>query len=151
MLYAGPIIGGFLIMSVLTWRATFWFCVAFGGINIFTLFFLLPETFRDEKRWGSTSTTRHADDLESTTEETISVQEQNTGNEEKKSSVAEEATATVKTLNPIRPFLMLRYPHILLTALASGVAFGAMFTIETVIPILYQRHYGFTSWQIGLT
>ncbi|KAI8148527.1 major facilitator superfamily domain-containing protein [Fennellomyces sp. T-0311] len=148
----GPIIGGFLIMSVLTWRATFWFCVVFGGVNVLTLFFLLPETFRDEKRWETgalPTTTEQEDDSESTTAETVSVSGNDTSDHNEKPS-AQEPETKKKTLNPIRPFFMLRYPHILLASLVSGVSFGAMFTTETVIPILYQKHYGFNSWQIGL-
>ncbi|KAG0167536.1 hypothetical protein DFQ28_008838 [Apophysomyces sp. BC1034] len=46
----GPIVGGFVIMSDYSWRATFLFCVALAVFNIIFVFFSLPETYRvDEK------------------------------------------------------------------------------------------------------
>lgn len=49
----GPIIGGFLIMSELTWKATFWFCFAFGMAVFLYLFFLYPETYRDNAKFDA--------------------------------------------------------------------------------------------------
>ncbi|KAG0754395.1 hypothetical protein G6F57_013279 [Rhizopus arrhizus] len=56
-----------------------------------------------------------------------------------------------KSINPIAPFLLLRHPFILIASLASGIAFGSMFAVETIIPDLYETHYGFTSWKTGLS
>lgn len=36
-------------------------------------------------------------------------------------------------------------------ATGTGICFGTMFTIETIIPILYETTYGFESWQTGKT
>lgn len=47
----GPIIGGFLVMSSESWRATFWFCFAFGLFILCVIFFFLPETYRDNAKF----------------------------------------------------------------------------------------------------
>ncbi|KAI8148372.1 major facilitator superfamily domain-containing protein [Fennellomyces sp. T-0311] len=153
----GPIIGGFLIMSDLTWRATFWFCVAFGAVVVITTFFFMPETFRDDKRWdtGSLPTTAPSnDDSRSTSSETISIHASPNNVTDEKTLQQQEVVPTSqqpkKTLNPIRPFFLLRYPHIMLSSWVGGIAFGSMFAIETVMPTLLEVNYGFNSWQIGL-
>ncbi|KAG1149083.1 hypothetical protein G6F37_002929 [Rhizopus arrhizus] len=56
-----------------------------------------------------------------------------------------------KSINPIAPFLLLRHPFILIASLASGIAFGSMFAVETITPDLYEAHYGFNSWKTGLS
>ncbi|CEG66357.1 hypothetical protein RMATCC62417_02955 [Rhizopus microsporus] len=167
----GPIIGGFLIMSDLSWRATFWFCFALG-LFIFTLvFFVFPETYRDNAKFDQQLPTVHpnnksvsssastAETVEQPTESKVTVEEN------EPSKFATESTATVyqekpankdaavpkKSINPIAPFLLLRHPFVFLAAFASGVAFGTMFAIETITPDLYEVHYGFNSWQTGLS
>ncbi|RCH83713.1 hypothetical protein CU098_007768, partial [Rhizopus stolonifer] len=118
----GPIIGGFLIISDLTWRATFWFCFALAVMIFLILFFLLPETYRDDDQF----------DLNL--------------------SLANAKLAPIKRrINPIGPFLLLRHPFIFLSSFVSAIAFGCMFAVETIIPDLYEQHYGFNSWKTGLS
>lgn len=54
------------------------------------------------------------------------------------------------SFNPLRALLFLRYPFVMLTAISTGVSFGAMFEIETIMPDLFRDNYGLNSWQIGL-
>lgn len=54
-----------------------------------------------------------------------------------------------KHINPIRPFFMLRHPHVMLTSLVASVAFGSMFAVETVLPDLFESNYNFVAWQTG--
>lgn len=49
----GPILGGFLIMSPLGWRATFWFCFIFGIFIFIITFFFTPETYRDDAKFDA--------------------------------------------------------------------------------------------------
>lgn len=49
----GPILGGFLIMSPLGWRATFWFCFTFGLFIFIITFFFTPETYRDDAKFDA--------------------------------------------------------------------------------------------------
>ncbi|KAI8148439.1 major facilitator superfamily domain-containing protein [Fennellomyces sp. T-0311] len=151
----GPILGGFLIMSDLTWRATFWFCVAFGAFIVIILFFFLPETFRDDKRWDTDSlptATPSNDESKSTGSGTVSIHTPNATDEKalQPQEVISAPEQPRETLNPLRPFLLLRYPHIMLSSLVGGIAFGSMFAIETVMSTVLEMNYGFNSWQIGL-
>ncbi|KAI9492898.1 major facilitator superfamily domain-containing protein [Zychaea mexicana] len=156
----GPIIGGFLIMSAITWRATYWFCVAFGGVVVVITFFFMPETFRDDKKFdvGTLPTTAASheqqkqdggdNDEDSRSSQTISM---GTPDEKELQQTSQVQQEKKQTLNPIRPFLLLRFPHIFLSSLVGGIAFGSMFAIETVIPNLYESNYGLNAWQVGLS
>ncbi|KAI8148247.1 major facilitator superfamily domain-containing protein [Fennellomyces sp. T-0311] len=149
----GPIVGGFLIMSDLTWRATYWFCVAFGAVAVITTFFFMSETFRDDTRWdiGTLPTVAPSkDDTSSSRAETIASPRSSSSDgkpDEKQETLPEPKK---KKLNPIKPFLLLRYPHILLSSVIGGVAYGTMFSVASVLPTLFGTTYGFKAWQIGL-
>lgn len=165
----GPIIGGFLIMSALSWRATFWFCVAFALFIACNIFFLFPETYRDNAKWDmQLPTTKDEDNSSSITSRTLEDDNQpETENIPEKSQIdsieqingAVESnpttTATVqpqkRPSNPFAAFILLKHPFVLCAALVSGIAFGSMFAVETIIPDLYEAHYGFNSWQTGLS
>ncbi|CAO3667687.1 unnamed protein product [Rhizopus stolonifer] len=162
----GPIIGGFLIMSDLTWRATFWFCFSFA-IFIFSLvFFFFPETYRVNSKFdlklpivqpNNTSSTDVDTSVLSQSnkflgeEESISLESSVQKNKEEKISAETTNSQEKKGINPIAPFLLLRHPYIFIASLASGIAFGSMFAVETITPDLYEIHYGFTSWKTGLS
>lgn len=122
----GPIIGGFLIMSELTWKATFWFCFAFGMAVFLYLFFLYPETYRDNAKFDA------ADVGDAETIKNVPT-----------------TTATHPKINPIEPFFLLRHPFIAVASFILGIAFGCMFAVETIIPDLMEQHYGFNAWQTG--
>lgn len=165
----GPIIGGFLIISVLSWRATFWFCVAFALFIACNIFFLFPETYRDNAKWDMHLPTTSNDDKSSSISsatleddehqpETEAIPEKSQINAveqahqtpvESKPAVAQPQPA--RRTNPFAAFLLLRHPFVLCSALVSGIAFGCMFAVETIIPDLYESHYGFNSWQTGLS
>ncbi|CAO3597499.1 unnamed protein product [Absidia cylindrospora] len=53
--------------------------------------------------------------------------------------------------NPLRSVLLLRHMFVWMIAVQTGICFGTMFTIETIIPDLYTQYYGFESWQTGLS
>ena len=52
----GPVVGGGLIMTSQTWRATFWFLFAYGAVILVFVFFALPETYRDIERFDNNIT-----------------------------------------------------------------------------------------------
>ncbi|KAG0182554.1 hypothetical protein DFQ28_006657 [Apophysomyces sp. BC1034] len=130
----GPILGGLLIISKESWRATFWFCFAFGIFILTVIFFFLPETYRDNEKFDTKLPTA------------ATKQEPDTSPREK-----QEPEQKKKSFNPIAPFLLLRHPFILIASIVSGIFFGSMFAVETIIPTAYQQNYHFTSWQIGLS
>ncbi|KAK4518156.1 uncharacterized protein ATC70_001507 [Mucor velutinosus] len=162
----GPIIGGFLIISVLSWRATFWFCVAFALFIACNIFFLFPETYRDNAKWDmqlpTTSNDDKASSISSATLEGNAHQPEIEASSEKSQIDTVEhqipvepkpaaAQPQARRTNPFAAFLLLRHPFVLCSALVSGIAFGCMFAVETIIPGLYESHYGFNSWQTGLS
>ncbi|KAI9316277.1 major facilitator superfamily domain-containing protein [Dichotomocladium elegans] len=172
----GPILGGGLITSALSWRTTFWFCFAFALTVIVLIAIAYPETYRDDIRFDSypggdagvadnvsaRSTLLEAAEerdlarnndtvpIETPHPKTTVLQPIPTANAPGSQPKA-ATTARKKPINPIRPFLMLRHPHVLMASLVSGVAFGCMFAVETIIPDLFQSRYRFNAWQTGLS
>lgn len=151
----GPIIGGFLIMSPLSWRATFWFCFALA-LSIFTfLFFLFPETYRQHDKYDLELPTTK-DSISSASSGTLNRAEQSDSAVEKNETIdkSDEKTVTPvpvkRRIDPLAAFYLLRHPFIFLSAVISGIAFGCMFAVETIIPGLYETNYGFNSWQTGI-
>lgn len=146
-IYVGPVLGGFLIMSALSWRATFWFCFAFGIAVVLYLFLVIPETYRvDEKFDNKQQQQPEKDsDVSSQTGSVPATVNNSESNSDEKVAVALKK----RRINPIKPFLMLRHPFVAMASLISGIAFGAMFAVETIIPDLLESHYGFNSWQTG--
>jgi MFS family permease len=57
-------------------------------------------------------------------------------------------TPISKPFNPIQSLLFLRYNFVYFTALSTGVAFGVMFMLETILPELFQQTYNLNSWQV---
>lgn len=154
-------------MSSLTWRATFWFCFAFGLFVFILLFFAFPETYRigskfdlelPIKQLAKKSYTSSAETIgqsanggdESANKkenmESINIFEEKNKEQSFPNSSSSEKK---KTMNPIAPFFLLKHPFILFAAVASGIAFGCMFAVETITPDLYEVNYGFNSWKTG--
>lgn len=143
-------------MSSLTWRATFWFCFAFALFIFSMVFIAFPETFRHASKFdvelpvtanksalSSTETVERSDNSNSTCSKLEGAKVSQEDNKE------QTAPINKKGINPIAPFLLLRHPFILFAAMASGIAFGCMFAIETITPDLYETQYGFNSWKTG--
>ncbi|KAI9251789.1 major facilitator superfamily domain-containing protein [Phascolomyces articulosus] len=177
----GPILGGFLIMSDSSWRTAFWFCFAFALTVLLLVIFTYPETYRVNEKWdiglpmikesqhdeknqkNNAITTKEEDDeLHADSEDTqVSVSIEEGCDLELTGSKQHDAAAIYnkvnakdmkkKPMNPIKPFLYLRHPHVLLSSLVMACAFGSMFAAKTIIPNLFERAYGFSSWQIGLS
>ncbi|KAI8984509.1 major facilitator superfamily domain-containing protein [Mycotypha africana] len=59
--------------------------------------------------------------------------------------------AVSKPFNPFVSFWLLRHPFVIMSAITSGLFFGGMFAIETILPNAFRENYGFNSWQIGLS
>ncbi|KAK4515879.1 uncharacterized protein ATC70_010837 [Mucor velutinosus] len=144
----GPIVGGFLIISALSWRATFWFCVAFAGAVAAGLFFFFPETFRDEYKWNDDKTviTPYSELNQPATQDLS--KEKTTADQ---SEIVIEEEPRKGGQHPLAAFILLKHPFIMIASLVSGIAFGCMFAVETIIPDLYKEYYGFNSWQTGLS
>ncbi|KAI7908346.1 major facilitator superfamily domain-containing protein [Cokeromyces recurvatus] len=172
----GPIIGGFLIMSNLSWRATFWFCFAFGFFILIITFLFTPETYRDNAKFDV--------ELPIATNERISLSsdqnskcddESNVSTIDEKDNSSQQSIATVmndknqidkkeyqktvikenqqfpkKRFNPFAAFALLRHPFIFMSSITAGIFFGAMFATESILPTAFSKTYGLVSWQTGL-
>ncbi|KAG2184231.1 hypothetical protein INT44_009246 [Umbelopsis vinacea] len=136
----GPILGGFLSLSSQSWRATFWFSVAFGCFGFLVVFFFLPETYRDDAKWDAVS-----NNMDEKVEKVESV---NNGDQ------ADLEATTVqkrKSINIFAPVRALFHPFVFLAAFMTAVAFGGMFAVETIIPTIYTEKFGLNTWQTGLS
>lgn len=171
----GPILGGGLT-TVLGWRSTFWFCAGYGLFLFAFLFFFLPETYRMEGKWApldaekrqrvqqnGLSTTETTTATETSTNNLTVDEEQHvdigstiataslTGMSPTLDTPISDSSGRLRKLNPVRSVFLLRHLFVLMIALETGSCFGTMFTIETVIPDLFETTYGFASWQTGLS
>ncbi|KAL0094622.1 major facilitator superfamily domain-containing protein [Phycomyces blakesleeanus] len=196
----GPIIGGG-ITTVLGWRATFWFCAAYGAFLFCFLFVFLPETYRVEQIWdahlfhtpepknpqteaktsltavsGLSGISGQPDQSRLSRLSRLSISDESnehtqvdstrdleaadnvdqTQNEINLPSSLRDHQSTaekqsVQRLNPFQSITMLKHVFVLLVAIQTGVCFGTMFTVETIIPDLYESTYGLKSWQTGLS
>lgn len=113
----GPLLGGALVLSPLSWRATFWFCAGISIALMLYIFLLVPETYRIEEKFSDVP--------------------------------AKDGALKRSSTNPIKVFLLLRHPFLFLPSLVSGITFGCLFVVETIIPELFKNHYNFTPWEIG--
>ncbi|KAI7896717.1 major facilitator superfamily domain-containing protein [Mucor mucedo] len=144
----GPIVGGG-VTTAIGWRSVFWICAGYGVLLFLFLFFFFPETYRLDHQWDQTFT-----ELQSQTTlvdlSSVVVLDQ----EEPKPSTPPPPPPPVENttrFNPFKSFMMLKYAFVCCVAIEIGFCFGTMFTLETLIPDLYYEHYGFDSWQTGLS
>ena len=150
--FLGPILGGFLITSNSTWRTTFWFCFAFSLVVVLLILFMYPETYRENDKWDTSLPTTTIDisnekskDNNNDKDSVIALQssmEEDRDRHPTQSQVDNVSSTTLvaeaakngglkkkKTLNPIKPFVYLRHPHVLLASLVMAFAFGSMFAV----------------------
>jgi MFS family permease len=165
----GPIVGGFLIMSPLSWRATFWFCFAFGIFIFFITFFFTPETYRDDAKFDTAPLPLTQNEIivekvsdlpthdvasqysTSSTIEDVNVAVNDIPSQEKTQQIdVEEDYSSKKTFNPFAPFALLRHPFVFMTSITIGVFFGAMIATEAILPEAFKENYDLNSWQTGL-
>ncbi|KAJ8652838.1 hypothetical protein O0I10_011512 [Lichtheimia ornata] len=145
----GPVIGGALTTTSLTWRASFWFCTAYAAMSFALVAFFLPETYRDSKLFDDVGSI-------STAINDVRLQESEIGTQCSKepSSIA---AATTKSTKPslwkivAQPLFMLRYPHVLLASSIFAIALSCLLVVETLLPVLFSSHYDLSSWAIGLS
>lgn len=148
-MYLGPVIGGGLIMLPSTWRATFWFLSAYGLCILFAVFFILPETYRVENLSENGIVIDDVSSSSSTSDEELGYYKKDEMAVSSEKQEPDSETPRSQSMNPVEPFFMLRHPFVLMASTISGVAFGAMYAVETIMPSLYQQHYGFVAWQTG--
>ncbi|KAI9202410.1 major facilitator superfamily domain-containing protein [Polychytrium aggregatum] len=130
----GPIIGGFL-GEAFGWRSTFWVGTGLGLLVLVMIFFISPETYRSEAKFGE----HQAESLPQIQDET---QTQGKGH---------AVRAGTKTFNPLKSLIYLRYGFILIICVQGALCFATMFTYETIIAVIYTEVYGTPANLVGLT
>lgn len=144
-------------MSDQTWRATFWFCFAFGMMVAIVILAVYPETYRVNEKFDPPEEAPSPSSDTSSESTTVSITmpsaasgEANADQPSKEKKDVEQVTPVKKKrINIIRPFLMLRHPHVMLTSIVAAIAFGSMFAVESVLPGLFESNYNFVAWQTG--
>ncbi|KAI7848193.1 major facilitator superfamily domain-containing protein [Circinella umbellata] len=147
-----PTIGGFLAMSDISWRASFWFCAGLGGLLTILTILWIPETYRKHSKFDIILPTTpvekcYNDKGLNSIHSTNNNEDQNKNNYLQQ--VQKEDTAE-KRFNPMLPLFLLRYPHVLLSSLACAIAFGVQISTDVILPNLFQEKYGFNALEIGL-
>lgn len=143
----GPVIGGALTTTSLTWRAAFWFCTAYAAMTFLLVAFFLPETYRDSQLFDDPES-------KSTAINNVRQQEGEIGNQCSKEPPS-VAAATTRSTKPslwkivAQPLFMLRYPHVLLASSIFAIALSCLLVVETLLPVLFSSHYDLSSWAIG--
>ncbi|KAG0293614.1 hypothetical protein BGZ96_002568 [Linnemannia gamsii] len=126
----GPPIGGVLAQAF-GWQWTFWFMAIAAAAVFLQLFYIVPETYREEPK-----------DVLAELDE-----------KEQQQIVEKELEGKTKTKfpNPLLPIMLLRFPVIFLASLEVGMIFGLMFSIETISPVLFDHTYHLNESQTGAT
>ena len=170
-LYVGPLVGpniGGGLTYHWSWRATFWFCFIYAATACIGMMLFTVETYRPAN-FSAPPTTLQPSPSELPLKPAIELEElgvENNNDVELKAK-ANESTSnadglaielgttpatpphiTKKPFNPIQSLLFLRYHFVYPVAICTGVAFGVMFTLETIMPELFQKNYHLNSWQV---
>ncbi|KAG0251218.1 hypothetical protein DFQ27_008917, partial [Actinomortierella ambigua] len=123
----GPPVGGALAQAF-GWKWTFFFMAILSAIVLIEIFFILPETYREEPK--------------------DSIVEMD---EKEQQIVSETAASKRKWPNPFTAIILLRYPVIFLTSLETGIIFALMFSLETISPVLFNEKYNLNESETGAT
>ncbi|KAF9363401.1 hypothetical protein BGX34_004220 [Mortierella sp. NVP85] len=126
----GPPIGGVLAQA-LGWQWTFWFMAIVAAAVMLQLFFIVPETYREEPK---------------------DVLAELDGKEQQRHAEEEQdGNSKITFPNPLLPITLLRFPVIFLASLEVGMIFALMFSIETISPVLFDQTYHLNESQTGAT
>lgn len=106
----GPPIGG-LLAEAFGWPSTFFFMAIVSAIVILELFFLLPETYRQEPE---------------------ALAEEQRQQAEAQAAKESGVVVTPKRYNPFKAVLLLKYPVVLLSSIETGMIFALMFSSKLI-------------------
>ncbi|KAF9111529.1 hypothetical protein BGX27_004787 [Mortierella sp. AM989] len=136
----GPPIGG-LLAHAFGWQSTFFFMAIVSAVVIIQLFFLLPETYREEPK-----------DILSALEGNTSAELKDIPSALEEKTFREDSTRKSQVrFNPFQAVLLLKHPVVLLSSIETGMIFALMFSIETIVPVLFTEFYKLNESQVGLT
>lgn len=139
----GPIVGGALDQKW-GWRSTQWFLVIYGAVVLVSIVFGLPETLK-----SCISSAIEA-------EKHIPEGERPPSTANSRQVVHPKTTSAVSILkrtllDPLKIFLCLRFPAVLLSVYYAGVAFGSLYVLNVSLQATFSRPpYNFSTAEVGL-
>lgn len=134
----GPLVGGFIAQSDLTWRWNFWVMLIFSGVVLLAYTLLVPETCH------SVLLKRRAAKLQRESDSNIHYLTKYDG-------ATSQHPAELLRLTLSRPFLLLtREPIVLILSMYTALVYGILYGLFAAFPIVFQRHRHFTSSESGL-
>ncbi|KAF9918936.1 hypothetical protein FBU30_011228 [Linnemannia zychae] len=137
--FLGPVLGpplGGVLARAFGWQSTFYFMAIVAVVVILELFFLLPETFRAPDK-----------DILKEMEE-VKGDAVPYGDDK---NASDSTHRTSKVFNPFQAVVLLKHPVVLLSSIELGIIFALMFSIETIVPVLFTNAYHLAEDQVGLT
>ncbi|KAI0976883.1 major facilitator superfamily domain-containing protein [Xylaria arbuscula] len=149
----GPVIGG-AIAQYLGWRNIFWFLAITGGINLFILFALFPETCRRIVGNGSI--------LPPKSNQTFLQLFQNRRSKDRPHELETGTTPVaipvpdgeIPKVNAWARFLsaitLLFEKELFLLSAYGGLLFAGLYAVGTAAPSLFANYYGYNGLTIGL-
>ncbi|KIY69283.1 MFS general substrate transporter [Cylindrobasidium torrendii FP15055 ss-10] len=134
----GPIVGGFIATSDVTWRWIYWVMMIFGGFCTVVAFFLLPETF------APVILERKLLHLRKTDPSKVEGKKAERDNQDWSFRGLLHRTV-------FRPFsMLLQEPILVLVTLYMSLVYGVLYALFEAIPIIFMENHGFNLWQTGL-
>ncbi|KAG8158666.1 hypothetical protein KVR01_011788 [Diaporthe batatas] len=137
-----PIIGGALAQAF-GWQSTMWFLTCFGGLNLLSIVFLLPETLARRRPAAAAAATNpdSSSNLDRTPTRRSAAQK------------TRRAAALLRRalVDPLTCIVYLRFPPVALTVGLAAITFGALFVLNITIQGTFSRApYGFSTIVVGL-
>ncbi|KAJ7461152.1 MFS general substrate transporter [Mycena latifolia] len=134
----GPIVGGYIVDSTLSWRWIFWVMMIFAGSCTFVVALTLPETYAPVLLLKKVRARRKADPAGS--------QNLFAAHEKQDWSLRGIVHRTI-----FRPFQMLAgEPILVLVTIYLSLIYGVMYCLFEAFPIIFVQKRGFTIAQDGL-
>ncbi|KAK0217527.1 MFS polyamine transporter [Armillaria nabsnona] len=134
----GPIVGGFIATSPVSWRWVFWVMMIFAGICTILGFVFLPETYAPVLLLKRAKSLRK-------------------DNPEKNADLYAEHEKQDWSVRGVlhrtlyRPFqMLLMEPILVLVTIYLSIVYGVLYALFEAIPVIFVETRGFTIWQNGL-
>ncbi|THV03329.1 MFS polyamine transporter [Dendrothele bispora CBS 962.96] len=134
----GPLIGGFVAESSLSWAWIFWIMFIFAGASTILMILLMPETYGPVILQKKAQRLRKADPVAN------------------KNLIAEHEKQDWSFRNTLhrtiyRPFIMLsKEPILVLVTIYLSVVYGVLYALFEAFPVIFIETRGFTLSQNGL-
>ncbi|KAI3398208.1 hypothetical protein diail_9685 [Diaporthe ilicicola] len=144
-----PIVGGALAQNF-GWQSTMWFLTCFGGLNLLSLLFFLPETLTRSKQAASRAGPAGATDGNNL-DRTASLARMSTRQSVAIKTKRGAALLRKAFIEPLSCILYLRFPPVALTVGFAAVAFGALYILNISVQSTFSAPpYNFSVIVVGL-